>query len=380
MLGLPLSTLNRHPHVHARASCCTYHQQVHPQYAQRSRGGHPSCDPAPRTSPLFGGNEVCGSAGTGQWLLCLTVHLHATPPRVVPQVPTSTATLVQLASCRHDDYATTSDGAVAPWIRQSYGLWAASQLHRRSSSPLLPRPLSRAACRLTLLFSGLVLLFQSSSIGTTRRSLLCAREHVRGSLDGIPPSFLNPFRGGKLSQIFSQRFSRASARRHRKTVFPHLFRMCRFSTFYVLFSENGFTVFPSSGVSRRHNCVCEGQYSRCSARSKVRHVPHSRGGPHTGPSSYAVLLGTGKTQQRSPMRRRPTSFQMTTSSLLSGRPPLRVHDWWARVRAEFTAKRSDETKTYEHHSGNNITVGAVRFRSSKSSSSAESTARLSGAS
>ena len=39
-------------------------------HAQESRGGHPSCDPAPRTSPL-------GGSATGQWLLCLTFHFHA---------------------------------------------------------------------------------------------------------------------------------------------------------------------------------------------------------------------------------------------------------------------------------------------------------------
>ena len=103
-----------------------------------------------------------------------------------------------------------------------------------------------------------------------------------------PPSRLSdPFRRGKLSQIFPQRVSRASARRHRKTVFPHLFRMSRSSTFYVLFPENGSTVFPPSGVSRRQYRVCGGQYSRC-----------------------------------------PAGFP--------GRPLLRVHDWGC-VRAESTA-------------------------------------------
>ena len=50
--------------------------------------------------------------------------------------------------------------------------------------------------------------------------------------------------GGNYRKFFPQRVSRASARRHRKTVFPHLFRLSLSSTFYVLFSENGSTVFP----------------------------------------------------------------------------------------------------------------------------------------
>ena len=52
------ATVHRHPHLHARALCSLLPLTGTPTYAQKSRGGHPSCDLAPLTT----------SFGTvGQW-------------------------------------------------------------------------------------------------------------------------------------------------------------------------------------------------------------------------------------------------------------------------------------------------------------------------
>ena len=122
-VSTPFATFQRHPHLHARALCSTIHSQEHPLYAQKSRGGHPSCDPAPRTFPLFGSNGVCGSAGTGQWL--------PTPPTQRHRVQCSTyhpqlSTLVQCCgrSLRTRLSSARKRQRVTPYASIHSWLWA----------------------------------------------------------------------------------------------------------------------------------------------------------------------------------------------------------------------------------------------------------------
>ena len=82
-------------------------------HAQESRGGHPSCDPAPRTSPLF---------GTGQWLRGATLHFHAAPPRVVLHVPSTTSPRCRgslRTGCRLTQYVWDRVAALATGVRLS---------------------------------------------------------------------------------------------------------------------------------------------------------------------------------------------------------------------------------------------------------------------
>ena len=188
---LPHSTLNRHSHVHARASCSTFHPQGHPRNARREWRGLPCRIPdhgLPPSSEAMGSwdperHRPSSTFTQRHRVSCRTYHLPQPPWCSSPAADTSTTQLRRMALSR--------------WkvVGRGYVLGGVTF----ASSLFLLRPLRRAAFRLAIfLFSG--------SIGTARRSLLCARDDVLDSLDGIPPSFSTCFRKGKLSQIFPSAF------------------------------------------------------------------------------------------------------------------------------------------------------------------------------
>ena len=206
----------------------------------------------PRTSPLFGGNGVLGPGAAPTFL-----HFHATPPRVAPHGPTATfhgLTVCRLGSLRGGRLKVRGHAGRRGCMRPRSGATAAQCGFYATSLSYFLLPCWGSILRTSLLVSLSICshaLFSTSTLvaGTRMVSRSSGREEVlRQSARCTPPSLpfhprrSDPLRRGKLSQIFPQRVSRASARRHRKTVFPHLSE-CAVSVRFTYFSGRRFHRF-----------------------------------------------------------------------------------------------------------------------------------------
>ena len=220
--ALPFATFHRHPHVHARALCRMFHRQEHPHTPGGSGlGSHvvrrtadfpplrrqwgPGTRSGTDLPPLSRNATACRAART-------TFHFTMVRPVCLTASALSTlesdaGAVVSLASlCWRHPFR-----ALIVVLRL---VWSTCTWHIRAVGRVdVPWP--RALLVMTHYHPPQLFLARD------------ARWHST--------IFFELISMGETVANFSQRFSCASASRHGKTVFPHFFRICRSSTFYVFF-------------------------------------------------------------------------------------------------------------------------------------------------